>query len=812
MKDHAKIGIFLCQCGGKVSNRVDLSKVSDLLMGDGEEFVSIQPYLCLSPGLEYLTQRVGALGLNRVLLGACSDRILKKKFCTALEPLGLLASQVDFVNLKDHLAAVHEDAPIELAHKAATLLAGGAASLRLLEPQEPARVDLQGPVMIMGGGISGFEAARELAHHSIESLLFSCARNPGDVLKNLHRTYPGSRLYFHDLEALLGEVFASPLIKRVPDRPVEFVTGHVGDYRVGMQHPDGGVSEFGGSAIILSLDREYTSGENWMIGGGERVIDQIELEERLAKKRINPGSVVFWVNHRETGRCAQELAAAAAWRSSQMLARDYPEVSPTVLYPADVKLCLAGADLVEARQRRIGLFSYNPEIHPVVQSGFLTYVNPKNHLEREVKWDTLVVSAIPGEPTAKARELMRSLPIFSGKGGSLKKTPLPLRPDEKPVESVFLTGSALKLCDLDEALHQGKKAAREVLHLRERAKKGGLASPLVVVDVDKDLCEGCGLCNEICSCGGVKNVIPGQGPVKREVSPHTCDGGGSCAAACPYEAMKVLNNTSQQLEARIRAVVSKMGENDVLAFACSWGGQGSADLAGVKGLSYSSRLYLIPVNCLGGIDPTILSMAFLNGAGGILLAGCPPTASCHYGFGVDHTWYRVYLMKKLLAMSGIDRERIAIGYVDVNQPEGFVKMVDSFLDGLDRLGPLERTEEKKKRLLAAHATLHRPRVRWVLGVSLRRPSEMEFPGDQRNAVDFDETMQDVLYEEYMAARIIGALSESDRPLNSPEVAKTLGLRPQEVSPILQAMAQEDRLTSRFEKGYMVFGLAKSAKC
>jgi len=89
---------------------------------------------------------------------------------------------------------------------------------------------------------------------------------------------------------------------------------------------------------------------------------------------------------------------------------------------------------------------------------------------------------------------------------------------------------------------------------------------------------------------------------------------------------------------------------------------------------------------------------------------------------------------------------------------------------------------------------------------------MEFPGDQRNAVDFDETMQDVLYEEYMAARIIGALSESDRPLNSPEVAKTLGLRPQEVSPILQAMAQEDRLTSRFEKGYMVFGLAKAGKC
>ena len=209
--------------------------------------------------------------------------------------------------------------------------------------------------------------------------------------------------------------------------------------------------------------------------------------------------------------------------------------------------------------------------------------------------------------------------------------------------------------------------------------------------------------------------------------------GGSCAAACPYEAMKLLNNSSQQLEARIRAILPRMQGNDALAFVCSWGGQGAAELAAMKGLSYSSRVYLIPVNCLGSIDPTILSMAFLNGANGILLAGCPPTASCHYGYGVDHTWHRVYLMKKLLDMSGVERKRINLGYVDVNQPDGFVRMVDSFLDNLDRMGPVDRSEDRKKKLLAAHATMHRPRVRWVLGVSLRRPTEQEFPGDQYNS-------------------------------------------------------------------------------
>jgi heterodisulfide reductase subunit A len=809
MKDDTKLGVFLCACGEKIGGRINLAEVKDQLGSDPDvSLCGIHSYLCQAPGLAALTQEVQAHGLNRVLLGACSDRIMKKKFAAALKPLGIMAPQIDLINLKDHVATAHEDATPELTRKAAALLAGGVASLRMLEPYAPLLADFKGPALILGGGISGFAAARELAHKGMESLIFSCARNPGDVLKGLQRTYPGSRIFIKDLEAMLQEVFASPLVEMAPDRPVEFVVGEVGNYRVGLQQTSHGVSEMAGSAIVLALDREYAAEEGWVIGGAGRVIDQLELEDRLAKKQVKPGSMVFWVNHREEGRLAQELSAAAAWHTSQVLSQEFPEVRPTVLYPADIKLPVTGADLVAAKRRGITLHPYNPEIHPVIQSGYMTYVNPRDHLEHEIGWDTLVVSAIPGQPGSKAQELMRSLPIFSHNGGSLKKGPMALKPDQKPVESIILTGSALKLCDLDEALQQGKNAAREVLHLREKALKGDLASPLVVVTVDQDLCEGCGLCNEICTCGGVESVVPGQGAIPRHVSPHTCDGGGSCAAACPYEAMKLLNNSSQQLEARIRAILPRMQANDALAFVCSWGGQGAAELAALKGLSYSSRIYLIPVNCLGSIDPAILSMAFLNGANGILLAGCPPTASCHYGYGVDHTWHRVYLMKKLLDMSGLERKRISLGYVDVNQPDGFVRMVDSFLDNLDRMGPVEHSESRKKKLLAAHATMHRPRVRWVLGVSLRRPTEKNFPGDQYNAVDFDESMQDVLREEYLAARIIGALS--DGPLTPPAIAQALGDRPAEVTPVLNELLRDNRiLRQRWEGGYPIYALAKS---
>ncbi len=806
MKTESKIGIFLCECGGKISNRIDLPQVCELTRYEPWAHFETSPYPCLAPGLEAIRQEVQAKGLDRILVAGCSSRVMRKRFTAGLAAVGIQRHQIEMINLKDHVAAVHEASPQELARKAAALIAGGLASLKLLEPYEPVSLPFEGPALILGGGVSGFAAARELARHGVESVVFSKALAPERVLEELHWTFPGCRIYCGDLGEFLREVFTSPLVKIVPDQPLEYIIGGVGDYHVGLRQPDNTVTEANGAAIIVALDREFGPADLAYIGGGERVCDLLDLEEQMVAGDIRPGKMVFWVNSPEHGKAAQELATMAAWRDSLLLAREHPQVKPTVLYPSNIALPLAGADLVEARAHGIGLMSYAPEVHPVVQSGYLSFVSPADNLEHEVEWDTLVVPGAPGNPAAKAQELLRWLPIYPENGGRLQKSHIKFWPDQVPDESLFFTGSAGGLCDLNEVLQQGKKAARGVLHIREKALQGRLVSP-VVVHVDKDLCQGCGLCTEICPCGGIEHVKPGSGPVPREVDSHLCSGGGTCAATCPYEAVKILNNTAQQLEARIKALMARMQENEILGFVCGWGGLASAEQAGVKGLTYPPGIYLTPVNCLGSLDPFILSMAFLNGVKGIMLAGCTPKHSCHYHYGVDHCWYRVNAMKKLLSLAGLERRRISMGYVEPNEPESFVRMVESHLENLEKLPPLPTDDKTKAKLWAIHATMHRPRVRWVLGTSLRRPAEKEFPGSQFNAVDADETMLDVLKEEFLAARIIKAVS--DQPLNPPGIARAMDEQVKTISPLLTDMSKEGRISLQgWEGGYPIYALGK----
>ena len=103
-----QLGVFLCECGSRIVPKVDPAVLAQLLNEPpGIAHVEILPFSCLRPGLERIKEVVAAKGLNRLIVAGCESRILHKKFEQALEALGLAETQIDMVNLRDHVAQVH---------------------------------------------------------------------------------------------------------------------------------------------------------------------------------------------------------------------------------------------------------------------------------------------------------------------------------------------------------------------------------------------------------------------------------------------------------------------------------------------------------------------------------------------------------------------------------------------------------------------------------------------------------------------------------------------------------------------------------
>lgn len=790
-KTNARTGVFVCQCEGKIEGKVDLqSLVKQVKKNPLVTYADILPFACTAPGLDAIDKAIKSYDLDRVVVAGCESRIMLKKFENHLIDSGLDKGQIEMINLRDHVAQANEGQPEELAAKGARLISASAAALNALIPSAKTPIVFEGPVMILGGGIATYPAALELVRRNIETIIAVSTEDPEDEIRILHEQYPGERHYHDRLRAIMEEVYASPLVKKITVGELSRVMGHTGHYTVTFTSGDDRPPMvFDCCAIIAALDGQMMNQGSDFGHDGVRVVCHTEMEEYLWVHGAPQGKVVFWINDLETpGRPWAALAARSAWRMAQYIKDKAASTEISILYNEKMNVPLSAAERVEARQMNIKWVPYGSDIRPTVQEGYITYTVPETRIEDELAWDMLCLSPLRsvGVEAIKTAQIL-GLDIVEGK--FLERNPQMVRPEQVGHDEKFLAGSARKPCDLRETLRQGRRAANNVVELVKKAEEGTLFAPRMVCTVDESKCIGCGLCNEICDCGGFEPFEGKGGNIPRTVDPMVCTGGGTCAASCPHQAITLQNNTIRMREAKISTLASSLGAGDIPGYGCNWGGAAAADHAGLKGMKHDKRFHMLPVGCIGQLDPCLFGRAFLEGANGLLLLGCPPE-ECHHSYGVDHAWSRVNLLKKLLSLCGIERERIALAHVDINNSEGFVSAVNSYMALMDRMGPIERTPDTVSRLQAMHDTLMNPRVRWVLGASLRRPYEKHYPSDQRNALAYDQTLLDVLTEEYLRARVLLLLRESKAVMQLKDISQALGENSQTVSTCLSELAGE----------------------
>ena len=773
LEKKAKTGVFLCQCGEKIGASVDLSLLRDLLLAQsGVETVDILPYTCMAPGLARVKQAIMDNGLDRIVVAGCEARIILKKFERELFDLGLEQGQIDVVNLRDHVARAHQAEPDLLAKKGVKLIGAAVAGLNALTPTPRVQVEFNGPVLIVGGGVATYSAAQELLRQEVDTLIAVNTDDIEDEIRMLHEHYPGERDYHERLAAIMAEVDESPFVKKITEGDVEKILGRFGNYSAtfsseGNRPPR--VYQCG--AVIAALDGQMLNQGSDFGHDGERVVCHTELEEQIWLHGAPDGRVVFWINDLETARPWAQLSTRTAWNLARYVRKNSVQSKVTILYNDQISVPLSASERAQTRDLAIEWVPYQGTIRPTIQSGYITYTRPGDQIEVELSWDKLVLSPVrsAGHESLRMAEL---LGIHVAGHDFIESTHQLVRPDQVGQNEKIVAGSARRPCDLREALRQGRRAAKQVVELVQQSRTGTLYAPRLVCTVDQSKCIGCGLCREICECGGIEAVDGPGGNIPREVDPMVCTGGGTCSAACPHHALNLQNNTREQREARVTALAGALTPDEFLGFGCNWGGAAAADHAGLKGLTYDPRFYMMPVGCVGQLDPIIMGRAFLEGANGLILIGCPP-GQCHHSYGLDHTWSRVNLIKKLLTLCGVERERVALAHADLNQPERYVITVNSFMKKMDDLGPIQRTDEMMEKLRAAYDTLWNPRVRWVLGAGLRRPYEETYPADQRSALAFDETLADVLSEEFVRTRVVNLLKAAQRVMDLNEISQTL---------------------------------------
>jgi len=231
--EEPKLGIYVCHCGVNIGGVVDIEAVKDYAATLPNVVVSKEyKYMCSDPGQEMIQKDIKELGINRIVVAACSPRLHEPTFRRAVREAGLNQFLFEFANLREHDSWVHMHEPEAATEKAKDLVRMAAAKARLLEPLEASKVAVTDKAMVIGGGVAGIQSALDLADMGFKTYLVEKNPTIGGRMAQLDKTFPTLDCSMCILAPKMVDAGKHENIELISYAEVKEVDGYIGNFKV----------------------------------------------------------------------------------------------------------------------------------------------------------------------------------------------------------------------------------------------------------------------------------------------------------------------------------------------------------------------------------------------------------------------------------------------------------------------------------------------------------------------------------------------------------------------------------------------------
>jgi len=229
---HPRIGVYICHCGLNIAGTVNVGEV--------REFISRAPsvaiardykFMCSDPGQALIQEDIKQLGINRVVVAACSPLMHEITFRGAAKKAGLNRYLVQIANIREHCSWIHDDVR-KATEKAKALVAGAVRRVALHQPLEPMRAEVNPNVLVVGGGIAGIQAALEIAESGTTVYLVEREPTIGGRMGQFDKTFPTLDCAACILTPKMVSVGHRENIKLLSYSEVVGFSGYIGNFKV----------------------------------------------------------------------------------------------------------------------------------------------------------------------------------------------------------------------------------------------------------------------------------------------------------------------------------------------------------------------------------------------------------------------------------------------------------------------------------------------------------------------------------------------------------------------------------------------------
>lgn len=228
-----KIGVYICHCGGNISDYVNVEELSKMFHEEDNVVVSKDVmFACADSNQKEMIQDIQEFGLDSIVVCSCSPKLHLHTFKNVASRAGLNPSNYVQVNIREQCSWAHSDQPHEATVKAAGLIRAGINRVSYSESLEPIDISVKNTALVVGSGVAGMKAAIDMARSGTEVFIIEKDYFVGGRVAQKETLFPTETNAKQLVTSLYQEMKKYNNISLFAGAFIEKVSGSLGNFTI----------------------------------------------------------------------------------------------------------------------------------------------------------------------------------------------------------------------------------------------------------------------------------------------------------------------------------------------------------------------------------------------------------------------------------------------------------------------------------------------------------------------------------------------------------------------------------------------------